>query len=301
MLNICYNTARKNPRIEWFWKSLLRQVKPEDKIRLIIVDRNDPARFGDLFVDAPFEVISIKPKPTVWAGEHRLTSQDWFAKSNALNTALCLSQDGWFVNCDDLSVLLPTWLQSVREAVAGNYLVAGSYQKVKNLVVENGEVKSFDFYKGGIDSRRGQAFQDVVPVPGDWLYGCSCAMPVEALLTIGGWAEPCDGLGFEDVCTGIVLNNAGFGFRYDKRMMTYEDEDAHFEEPPMRKTDKGKSPLDKSHAILNICKSGQKYFDNYYEGGIRAERERVLSGQPFTIRKIPDRCWFDGQLISEMV
>jgi hypothetical protein len=311
-LTIVYTTSRKNPRFKWFVDSLAKQIKPEDKIKVIIVDRFYPyhpssvsriycfERYRDFNREFPIEWLVVSPKPCVWQGEHRLTKEDWFAASSSRNTGLCLAQDGFIAFVDDLSVLLPSWLQSVREAMAQNYLVCGSYQKVKNLFVEDGLVKSFDYYDRGIDNRRSQAFQEITPCSGDWLYGCSCAMPVEALLTIGGWAEPCDGLGFEDVCTGIILNNAGFGFRYDKRMMTYEDEDAHFEEPAMKKTDKGQSPLDKSHAILNIVKSGQKYFDSQYEGGIRAERKRVLNGEPFTIRKHPDRDWYDGQLISEM-
>jgi hypothetical protein len=52
--------------------------------------------------------------------------------------------------------------------------------------------------------------------------------------------------------------------------------------------------------VLRIVRTGQKFFDNYYEGGIRAERERVIRGEPFTIRKIPDRDWFDGQRIDSM-
>jgi hypothetical protein len=67
----------------------------------------------------------------------------------------------------------------------------------------------------------------------------------------------------------------------------------------MKKTDKGVSPNDKSHAALNIA-NGTKYFENYYEGGIRKMREEVLSGKPFPIVQIPDRDWYDGQLLSEM-
>ncbi len=303
-LTICYQTARKNPRIEWFFDSLSKQIKSfKDQfadpinIRVVVVDRLESPIPRNLPHDC--EMLWIKPKPSVWQGEHRLTKEDWFAASNSRNTGLCHAPDGWIAYVDDLSVLLPGWLQCVRNAMEQNYLVAGGYQKVRELVVEDGNVKTFTYFDQGNDNRRSRVSQDVTPCSGDWLYGCSCAMPVEALLTIGGWLEICDGMGFEDVCTGIVLNNAGYGFRYDRRMMTYESEEAHFEEPPMKRTDKGQSPLDKSHALLRIARSGQKYFDNFYDGGIRAERERALRGEPFTIRKIPDRCFFDGKLISE--
>lgn len=300
-LTICYTTSRINPRIEWFYKSLLRQVKPEDKIKLVIVDRNDPMRHGDLFLDAPFEVLTTKPKPCVWQGENKLTKVDWFAAANARNTGLCLAQDGFIAYSDDLSVLFPSWLQSVREAMAGNYLVCGAYQKVKKLVVEDGEIKSFDGFSGGIDNRTRETNQQITPCSGRWLYGCSCAMPVESLLNINGWDENCDGCGSEDYCTGIRLTNAGYGFRYDKRMMTCESEEAHSEEPAMRRTDKGQSPYDKSHALLRMAEQS-KWSANYFgEIGIRGLRERILTGENFPVMGVPDRCFFDGQKICNMI
>ena len=303
-LTLCYITMRKNPRIPWFFDSLMKQASDWSDISIVLIDRAAKVRTdgfpGLMEKNFPFELKWVSPKPSVWQGEHRLTKEDWFAASNARNTGLCLAPDGWIAYVDDLSVLMPGWLQAVRDAMAGNYCVAGAYRKVKKLVVEDGLVKSFEPFPAGEDNRTKQVSQDVTNCGGDWLFGCSCAFPVEALLSIGGWIEAADGLGGEDYCTGIALNNAGYGFKYDKRMMTYESEEAHFEEPPMKRTDKGRSPLDKSHALLRIVRSGQKFFDNYYEGGIRAERERVLRGEPFTIRQIPDRDFFDGQPISEM-
>lgn len=299
-LTICYCTSRNNPRFNWFLESLKRELSGDySSVKLVVVSRFCDAQFQ--FAGGETWNVSVtKPKPSVWQGEHRLTKEDWFAASNSRNTGLCLAPDGWIAYVDDLSVLLPGWLQSVRDAMNGNYLVCGAYQKVKELVVEKGEVKSFTYFDAGNDCRRQLAHQSVTPCGGDWLYGCSCAMPVEALLEIGGWLEICDGMGYEDTSTGIVLNNAGYGFKYDKRMMTYESWEAHFEELPMIRQDPGKSPLDMSHALVRIVRSGQKFFDNYYQGGIRSERERVLRGEPFSIRNIPDRRWFDGKLLSEL-
>jgi glycosyltransferase involved in cell wall biosynthesis len=300
-LTICYSTCRKEPKLKWFWDSLLNQIKPEDKINIVIVDLMKSERKPwTPFPEGNLSLNHVEPKPCVWQGEHRLTKEDWFAPANARNTALCLAPDGYIAFVDDLSVLLPGWLDRVKAAMEGGYIVCGSYQKVKDLVVENGEVKSFTDYPQGHDSRLRFASSDLHPCEGGWLYGCSCAMPVEALLTIGGWTEFVDGMGSEDQMTGLTLQNAGFKLFYDKKMMTYESEELHHAEPGLGRTDKGISPDDKSHRALNIILSGTKFFDNYYAGGIRAERERVQRGEPFTIRNNPQHDWFDSQRISEM-
>jgi glycosyltransferase involved in cell wall biosynthesis len=308
-LTICYSTCRKDPKIEWFITSLARQIKPEDldNISIIVVDLFAETE-GRLIYHASHSAMGNRlnfvrvtpPKPNVWQGEYRLTSSDWFAASNARNTALCLAPDGYIAYVDDLSVLLPGWLDRVKAAMAGGHVVCGAYRKVNKMVVENGELISFADHHAGNDSRARFAKSDLHPCEGGWLFGCSCAMPVEALLTIGGWPEYVDGMGSEDSLCGIALQNVGIKMFYDRKMMTYESEELHHAEPGLGRTDKGKSPDDKSHRALNIVLSGQNYFDNYYDGGIRAEREKVLRGEPFTIRQIPDRDWFDGQLVSEM-
>jgi hypothetical protein len=167
------------------------------------------------------------------------------------------------------------------------------------LLVEDGKVKWFIPHSE--DSRLAIAKEDVGPCSPEWLYGCSCAMPVEALLSIDGWGEMiCDGMGFEDCLTGIVLGNAGYQLRYDKRMMTYESEEDHHVEPSLRREDYGTSPDDKSHRALEIAKSSKRFENGFGEGGIRALRERILAGEPFPIKRIPEHEWFTGQPISEM-
>lgn len=303
-LTIAYVTARRDPKIEWFFDSLRRYVVGEP-FQLIIVDlgQKELQRGAN---QAGFTCTLTGPKPNVWQGEYRLTKEDWFAMANARNTALCLCQTDWIAYVDDLSVLMPSWLMAVKDAMAGNYIVAGAYRKVKDLVVENGEVKSFT--PCSEDCRLKLYPNEVSNCKGGELYGCSCAFPVEALLDVGGWPEMCDGLGSEDYCLGIALANKCYTIKYDKRMMTYEAEDLHghwFNEKGekvgtvLRRSDKGISPKDKSHALLNIAKQST-YFPNYTEGGIRALRELVLSGKPFPIIQEPKHDFFDGQAISEM-
>jgi len=303
-LTIAYLTGRKDPHFDWFLESLRRTCAGDfTGIKIIVVDLLfGPDRFEFGMGETAVEIVNVPPKPTVWQGRHRLTKEDWFAAANARNTALCLAPDGYIAFVDDLSVLLPGWLERVRAAMAGGYVVCGTYAKVKNLVVENGFPISYEDYPQGHDSRERFAPTDLHPCEGGWLFGCSCAMPVEALLTIGGWTEFADGLGSEDYLTGLTLQNAGFKLMYDKKMKTLESEELHHLDKPLRKTDKGKSPDDKSHRALNIVLSGQKFFDNYYGGaGIRDERDRVLRGEPFTNRMNPQHDWFDGQPLSEML
>src|SRR4029453_16354268 len=150
----------------------------------------------------------------------------WFAAANARNTALCLALDGYIAYVDDLSVLLPGWLIQVRAAMSAGYIGCGAYKKVKNLEVDKkGNVVNYTEFAAGIDNRLAHA-STLTDCAGNWLYGCSCAIPVDALLAINGWAEDlCDGLGSEDYCTGLVLENAGYKFKYDPSMMTYESEE----------------------------------------------------------------------------
>jgi hypothetical protein len=299
-LTLAYMTNRRDCKIQWFVDSLARQIKSDDRIKIVVISLY-PITQPTIPVEMEHIKISYhEPKPNVWQGKWRLTSCDWFAAANARNTALCLAPDGYIAFADDLSVLLPGWLDRVKAAMNEGYVACGAYQKVKDLVVENGEVKSFTDFEAGRDNRKQFALSPLHPCGGEWLFGCSCAMPVEALLTIGGWTEFTDGLGSEDYLTGITLQNTGCKFFYDQKMLTYESEELHHVEPAMKRTDKGISPDDKSHRALNIVQSGTKFFDNYVEGGMRTLREKILKGEPWPTNVSPSHDWFDGTLIKDM-
>jgi len=297
-LSIVYCTTREEPKIEWFIDSLKRQVG-DVYVKLIIVDLHRNTR--PLPLDGvPFETIWIEPKPNHFNGPHRLTKDEWFAAASFRNTGLCHASDGHVVFVDDLSVLMPGWMDAVRDMMKSDYVVCGAYHKVKNLRVENGEVKFYE--AGGLDHRYGYG-NDSGPVPceGGWLYGCSCGGPVNAFLDVEGWPEAlADGISSEDYCLGIVMSNNGVHLKYDRRMMTFESEELHHVGKVMIRRDKGKSPADKSHSLLGKVR-GLKKFDNYFEGGIRKLRADTLAGKPFPPSRIPDRDWWDNQLISEFM
>jgi len=80
-LQISYVTARDEPRIDWFLESLKRQLIPGDLVDVVIVDLFQSTRV--LTVPEGLFVRHIEPKPTIWQGKHRITKDNWWAKSNA--------------------------------------------------------------------------------------------------------------------------------------------------------------------------------------------------------------------------
>lgn len=286
-LTICYVTNRKENHFEWFIDSLVNHDI-----------RNIPG-------DGNVHVIKINydaAKPSVWQGSNRLTKTDFFAASNARNTGACLCRDEWIAYVDDLSVLMPGWLNSVREAMAGNYIACGAFRKVKNLVVEKGNVISYEDHPAGHDCRW-ELGNDNRAVDCNWgqLYGCSVAMPIQALLDINGWPEDlCDGMGYEDCVTGQLLEKAGYKLKYDCRMLTLESEEGHHVNKPMLRIDPGQSPHDKSHKMLEIA-SKLTRFDNDFGDGhdFKSLRQHVLNGGAFPVRTKPDKEWFTGIPLSE--
>lgn len=306
MLTIAYMTSRKDPKISWFFDSLHRETGGDyNGINLVIVDFHCPddprARLQAKSEHHP-KPLHVPPKPTVWQGKYRLTQEDWFAASNARNTALCLAPDSWIAYVDDLSVLLPGWLARVKEAMQRDTVTCGAYRKVNDLVVESGNVVSFTDHPGGHDNRYGGGSDDgPVSCHGNWLYGCSLVAPVEAFMDINGWPEICDGLGFEDCITGLMLEKKGWAIEYDRRMMTWESNELHFVGPVMKRSDYGVSPNDKSHAVLKMAQQGDGYHPGYFDpGGIRELRRRVLAGEPFPICQIPQNEFYTGKLLSEL-
>lgn len=315
MLTIAYLTNRKDCRIEWFFQSLANEVARTligwDQIKVVVVDYwmwydTDNSR-RDEFVRKAFDAgcqkpTHVPPAPTVWQGPHKLTKEDHFDAANTRNTALCYALDGYIVYVDDLSVLLPGWLDGVLEAKRVHYIACGAYRKVKDLVVVQGAVNSFTPFPAGDDNRQ-KLPQLHANCPPNWMYGCSFAAPVEALLAINGQpALWCAGMSYEDAVSGEALGRNGYIFRYDPRMMTYESEELHAQGKPFRRDDPGVSPNDKSHALLDKCR-GVKSFPNNFGGGftkLADLRQHILAGGSFPIPTEPTTEWFTGKPLCEL-
>lgn len=300
-LTICYITAREKPCLEWFRDSIVPQIV--EPIDLIIVDSHCEKGDRFSFPLSPFNDVKwVYPKPTVWQGKHRLTKEEWWAASNARNTGICLCKTDWIAFLDDRSVILPGYINSIREAMAGNYAVFGAYQKRTGLGVTDGVITHSGIVTG-VDSREAYVMQywsGQAPskCPGEWSFGCNLALPLEWALQVNGYDETCDGLSMEDVIFGLQLQNNGFDLRYDYRMKIIEDRTGSELGKPMRREDKGVSPNDKSHALLEKLR-GLKRAANPFD--IRQVREGALAGNPWPIPTGPTHDWYDSQPIAEFV
>ena len=308
-LTIAYVTSRLNPRIEWFFDSLalrLQETPHLPTIRVVVVDYHHAKRSKDQFLKqvpkAVDEFFHVPPKPCVWQGPHRLTTEDYFAAANTRNTALCLAPDGYIAYVDDLSILMPGWLTRVNLAILGDYVALGAYKKLKAMVVEKGKLISAEEHPPGVDSRwKHGNVSMAVPANGSWMYGCSVALPVSALLECNGWMELGDttGMGGEDYLTGMLIERNGYHFKYDLSMLTLESEEAHHEEPPLKRIiERGYHPDDSSVALLNIVKNSDIRMHPGY-ASMREMRAEVLSGKPFPIVQIPEHNWYSGKRLSE--
>lgn len=329
-ITISFLTARKSPFIEWFFDSLANQLTTEHQVKLVVVDRwaeerpdwtaQQVSERKEAFKAAFFTPLHgllgsfthVPPKPTPWAGKHRLTSRDHFAASNARNTALCLAPDGYIVYVDDLSVLMPGWWNAAVDAVNGRYIACGAFRKVKEIVVERGRVKKWTNHPGGIDCRMKShpINSDPVPCLGEWFYGCSVAVPTEALLRINGWDEDCDGMGFEDCITGWRLHHhGGYPMMFCPRMFTWESEEGHILDPSEQVGKGSAKPYagypDCVHAILDWAKSGKHKLGGQlacqWNAPINDIRHTVLNGGAFPKTFNQDaRHWPDSEPIRNM-
>jgi len=302
-LSVAYMTARRDCKVEWFRDSLCRQILPSDDIQIIVVDFFHAERKWSKLEGW----LHVPPKPTVWQGPHRLTRNDYFAPSSARNTALCYAKHDHIAYVDDLSVLGPQWLSSVREAITGNYIACGAFQKVKHLNIQVGRVIEFMDFPQGHDHRFEKGSdKKAVACPPNWLFGCSVCLPVAALEKINGWPEAiCDstGVGAEDCFTGETLVRTGHAVKYDRRMFTYESEELHFQEPLMKRCDKGEIGKSNSKSwaavrMMQECKRFDNNFDPFPD--IAALRKHILAGGSFPIQKNPLHDWYDGQPLSEL-
>ena len=295
-LTIVYVTARKEPKIKWFFDSLDRETgRDYSNTKILIIDT-----YSDEYVETISKTLRRKkPKPTIWQGEHRITKEDWWAKCNSMNTGICLCDTEYIAFVDDRSVLSHGWLHCIQDAMIGSYAVCGSYEKHANMKVENGEIVDEGEFLGA-DVRR--KFGTSVRTT-DW-YGGSCALPLEWCLRVNGYPEDiCDGLGFEDIAFGFLLRNNHLDMRYDSRMRIIEDRTPgeSYEGALKRASKPSPDPnnirLAKDYRILEIMGASTASGNSFDIGKLR---EQVLRGEPFPPPTASHLDWFDQQPISEM-
>ena len=287
-VTVVYITGRPDPRLDWAIGDLDQQIRPGDEVHLIVVDALARSA-SQLVAVAPTKIKSIivtPPKPNIWQGPHRVTSVDWWAKSSASNTGLVLCKTDFIAFLDDRCHLGPRWLETVRAAEhKRSSVIAGSYDKH-----EDGRIT--------IDHRRGLCPSGKRNCGGEWLYGCTFALPLEWCLEVNGFEEGCDGLSAEDYTFGAMLQNSGRRVDFEPSLfVTLERSFQHGN--TYKRLDKGSSPNDKSHAAkARFCSRKRTEFTP----DLRVLRAAIAQGGSFPI---PDpngdyRDWYDGAPIRGM-
>jgi hypothetical protein len=234
MLSIVYITFRENCKFEWFVDSLVHQSTPEQRssIQIIIVDGllHDPVipeadrrKFVAETINGAFEFVHVPPKPTIWQGKYRLTSENYFAAANTRNTGACYAKYPYIAFHDDLGCPSQTWLNAVLGAKIKNEVHCGAYTKAYDIIVENGVVTSKR--DNGVDHRLSVYGQNISSAYNSHFYGSSFCMPLELYFKLNGINEMCDGNAGEDYEFGMRILRNGTQFYYNKLMFIYESED----------------------------------------------------------------------------
>lgn len=298
-LTVAFITARHEPKLEWFLDSLFNFG--DLSIKVIVVDLYAVTRPAIPSHHLP-RVLRVEAKPSLWQGPGRLPLSQWWAKSGSLNTAAALCETDWLAAVDDRCVLEPHWLEAVKGAMKEGYGIAGAYEKREGLQVDNGKITN-PGKTLAVDHREQWFAQYPAPMPAPfpnghtWFYGCTWALPLEWILQVNGFSEDiCDGCSYEDCAFGQTLENARFPMRYDPRLKIIEDRSPNECGPIIRRMDKGVSPKDKSHSIVDHFRESKESKNSY---SLRDLRRNALAGRPWPAPTANDRDWWDGQLIKE--
>ena len=314
-VSIVYATARDEPAFEWFADGLARQLPDGADVEMIVVDgRLDDARARrfERAVGGRFALRHVAPKPSPYQGPHRLTSRDCFAAASARNTGLVHARAPYVVFADDCAVPMPGWWRSVERAADGGVVVAGAYQKRREMLVRDGRLVDGLLDPSGVDARWSLG-HDARPVRivGGQLFGASFGAPRELLLAINGLDELCDSIGGEDVQLGMRLERAGAPILYERAMLTVESVELGNRGSPLARFDRElpetayrerladfgvrrravDGRYDSSHMVLDIVLGTGSWatHGNYYWLA-----DLTPADYPRTVARFPVTHWFDG-------
>lgn len=298
-LTVAYLTARKEPKIQWFLESLKAIKGPP--VRVIIVDFGSAEEAiippGDWCEDVEW----IGPKHSVWQGSKRLTKDHWWDKSGYINTAIALCKTEWISFLDDRCVVMPGYFDAIVDAMKGEYVVAGKYEKQYDVLVKDGRWeagKQPQDERGNFIGKDPRSVGANAPrrIPGEQLFGCNYACPVEWLLQVNGSDESTSPTGLEDCILGMMLSRNNYPIMYDERMFIIEDRTPGQIDSFTKRCDKGPSPHDRSHAIL---KRTHGKLAATHPLNLRELRAIIQNGEPFPVPSEPSVDWFDRQPLSE--
>lgn len=326
-ITIAYFTCRKDPKIEWFFRSLDRELKSDwSNINILIVDYHHQfdeinrelefKKIYEKYVEKGLNVKHVAPKPTPYQGKYKITKNNYFAASNARNTAFLHCDTSYIVCIDDLTVIKEGWLEVILWAKKNNFIVYGSYAKVKNLTCD--ELGNYTYNPDiNLDSRFNNSVIDnnfATKVAGSWLFGCSFGVPMEYVYKTDGFDESCDTIGAEDYDFGIRLGRLTENIYYSRQMFTYEDDDLHFSPGNIKfsriktlLTDKTKMKhkigIMSDHAMLQHCLESNSPLPftptNLLSLRHELQNDELLSNTKFRINE--DLCyWTNGEYLKNM-
>ncbi len=319
-VTIAYITHRAEPQFRWFIDGLAAQLDGDPTVEVLFVDGlydRPRAECVTELVAGRFAFRHLPAKPNPWNGPYRLCRHELWAAASARNTAIVCARGEYLACVDDCSVLGPHWWDQVRLAARERWVIAGAYQKHRDIEVVAGVLSDSRTDDSGLDTRWSLAAGDgTVQIAGGQLYG-NCAAPRDLLVAVNGWDELCDPMGGEDYHLGIRLEWAGETIRYSRRMLTIESEDLHggrtpsrWAPPPLsvedymailarygvdrRSTD---GPTDASHLVLDVLYGTHavRSIGNYYD--LRDLDEMSLMGLP---SRFPLRYWFADVALAEL-
>lgn len=317
MLTICYVTGRRDNQVRWLFDSLHRELAGDYRgIQIVVVDFwAEAQRAGEGWTAAsaterrnayrvrchdPRVLTVTPPAPNVWQGPSRRTREHFYAKSNALNTAVMHAKHSHLLFIDDLSVLSRGFFGPVREALRHpKRITAFAYDQHNEMVVRGGEIiSSKPRLPRPRDHRVGRARGKVIAAPPEWTYGGALLVPLETALEVNGWPQDCDGMRSQDCAFGIVAGNAGYRAVFDPRAVSIESSDHHSAAasgPLLRgcssAVHNGRKRL---HVLLDRCRSWRRFSNYYGSGGLRSVRADVLAGKPVPSILEPKTDWFTG-------
>lgn len=315
MITLAYITARKSPRFDWLFQSIIRNGGYENLSQILIVDRFAEAydswsqddvekrkkevtyhaeQAGAAIANA---VHHVAPKPNVWSGKHRLTPRDWWSKPSDINTAYAYCKNNFIALIDDRCVLAPTCMDAILQAKQEQYAVCGTYRKHEGLVCEKGVITNEGKIIGE-DGRVALAQGSRRICPGTWMYGHAIALPLEWALSVNGCDESWCSVSMEDTHFGQMLENNLYPIYHDPRFGTWQDRTSC--DHDMKRSSKERWPHDTEDKTHSLIKRIWNNKQSAHPINLREIREIALLGGPFTIPTEPIADWFDGQELKEM-